>query len=172
MKSRWFRWTVRIFLGLVALLGAGLATLFISNPTGTPLLLGILIQSLVGNTKPPEMYKAEIAGTWTKWDEANRHLTARVQQQFPPGTPENTLKSLLLKQGFKPLLPPPADCVKAGEQAPLGRVYVPCPTRDLSKELDYRWSSGICTETIGIIWETDGGNAITRVSAGYHGACL
>jgi hypothetical protein len=166
MRSRWLLWTVRIILGVVALLGAGIAVLFAINPGAAMLLLAVLIHPLVGNTSPPAMLKDDIAGMWGKWDEGSRRLTSHLQAQFPAGTLESALKSILSKQGFEPL-PPPPGCVPAGQQVPLG-----CPTSDTSKELVYQWGNAICAMTITVRWTADGGNAITQVKGGYYAACL
>ncbi|MGA9300526.1 MAG: hypothetical protein WA832_07225 [Bradyrhizobium sp.] len=171
-RSRWFRWAVRIVLGGVALLGGGLAVLFIINPGATIILFTMLVFPLFGNTKPPSLFEADIAGMWTKWYEAGRKITAHLQQQFPAGTTEATLKSALTRQGFKPLPPPPADCVPSGVQIPIGKIYTSCPTRDPSKTLVYEWSGGVCTSTVSVRWETDVGETITQVNGNYYAACL
>jgi hypothetical protein len=172
MKSRWFRWTIRILLGCIALVGVAFAALFIKDPIAARLLLAMLVYPLFGNTSPPAMLKADVTGMWLKWDEASRKLTSHLQREFPIGTAETKLKSALLKQGFKPLPPPPSDCVPAGRELPPGRVYTSCPTRDLSMELVYRWGSPICTDSITVRWATDPADAITEISAGYYAACL
>jgi hypothetical protein len=171
MKSRWLRWTKRIALGCVALLGLGLAALFIKAPTETIFLLEALVYSLFANDKPPPLFKDDLAGMWNKWDEASQRLTSRLQQQFPAGTAEPLLKSALLKQGFELSPPPRSDCLPAGQEVPVGRVFTRCPTHDPSETLNYYWGV-VCTETITVRWTTDGVNAIAEVSGRYYAACL
>jgi hypothetical protein len=170
MRSRWLRWIKRIILGCVALLGLGLTALFIKSPSATTLLLAMLVYSPFENDKPPPMFKDDLAGMWGKWDEASQRLTSRLQQQFPAGTAETSLKSALLKQGFEPLPPPRSDCVTAGQEAPVGRVFTRC--RDQSKSLDYHWGGVVCTETITVRWTTDGADVIAELSGSYYAGCL
>jgi hypothetical protein len=172
MKSRWLRWTKRIALGCVALLGLGLAALFIKAPTETIFLLEALVYSLFANDKPPPLFKDDLAGMWNKWDEASQRLTSRLQQQFPAGTAETLLKSALLKQGFESLTPPRSDCVPAGQELPVGRVITRCPTHDPSKTLTYHWGGVVCTEIIAVQWTTDDADAIAKVSGTYYAGCL
>jgi hypothetical protein len=80
------------------------------------------------------------------------------------------LKSALLKQGFEPLPPPRSDCVTAGQEAPVGRVFTRC--RDQSKSLDYHWGGVVCTETITVRWTTDGADVIAELSGSYYAGCL
>jgi hypothetical protein len=171
-RPRWFRWTVRILLGGVALLGTALAVLIVINPGAAIILFAMRVFPLFGNTSPPPMFEADVAGMWMKWDEAGRKITAHLQEQFPAGTTEAALKSALARQGFKPLPPPPADCVPPGVQMPIGKTYTPCPTRDPSKALVYRWGGGVCTSTVSVRWETGGGETVTQVTGGYNAACL
>ena len=171
-KSRWARWTLRIFLALLAVPALALIALFIKNPEGAAIIVAILVSPLFTNSKPPPMFDADIAGMWTKWDEAGRKITAHLQQQFPTGTTEAALKSALANQGFKPLPPPRADCVPAGRQMPVGITYTPCPTRDPSKTLVYKWGGGVCTSTISVHWDANDDKVVTKLDGGYYAACL
>jgi hypothetical protein len=169
MRSHWARWTVGVILGCLAL---PVLAFIVLRPEAAIIMVAVLVYPLFGTTHPPPMFEADLAGMWNKWDEASRKITARLQEQFPAGMTEAVLKSTLIKQGFKPLPPPPADCVPAGQQMPVGKTYRPCPTSDPSKTLTYRWGGGVCTSTISVRWETNSDKAITKVTGGYNAACL
>lgn len=166
---RWFRWVTHISLGLLGILVVLVAALFILNPLGAVMLL----HSLIGNKHPPPIAEDQLAGaSWQNEAEPGAKLTTLLQRKFPIGTNEDTLRATLSSQGFKPLPPPPADCLPAGQPAPIGRVVTTCPTDDQSKILEYRWGGGVCAETITVRWWTDDRHAITDLDAAYHAACL
>ena len=171
-KSRRARWTLRILLACLALPFLALIVLFIKNPGGAIILIGMLVFPLFGNTHPPAMFDADIASMWLKWDEGSRKITAHLQQKFPAGTTEATLKSALARQGFKPMPPPRADCVPAGQHMPIGKTYTTCSTRDPSKTLIYKWSGGVCTSTISVRWDTNDDKVITKLDSSYYAGCL
>ncbi|WP_119270610.1 hypothetical protein [Taklimakanibacter deserti] len=164
---RWFRWVTRISLGL-AIPIVFVVAFIILNPLGAV----ILLYSLVGNTHPPAIAEDQFAGaSWPSRTEASAKLTTLLQRKFPVGTSEDALRATLSSQGFKPLSPPPADCLPAGQPAPIGRAVTTCPTHDQSKILEYRWGV-VCGETITIRWWTDDRHAITGLDAAYYVACL
>lgn len=163
---------MRILLACLALPVLALIVLFIINPGGAIILVGMLVFPLVGNTHPPPMFDADIAGMWLKWDEASQKINGHLRKQFPAGTTEAALKSALANQGFRPLPPPPADCVPGGQQMPIGKTYTVCPTRDPSKTLVYKWSGGVCTSTISVRWETNHDKVVTNLDGGYFAGCL
>lgn len=169
MKPRWVRRIVGVILGCLAL---PLLAFIVLRPEAAIIIVAVLVYPLFGTTQPPQMFKADLAGMWNKWDEAGRKITTRLQEQFPAGTTEAALKSTLVKQGFKPLPPPAADCVPAGQQVPVGKTYTRCPTSDPSKTLTYRWGSAVCTSTVSVRWKTDGGDEVTEVNGRYNAACL
>jgi hypothetical protein len=166
MKRTWASWVVRIGLGVVAVFVLLCAAAFILNPTAAILLAGMLLQPLSSNTHPPPIVND--ASGWQYEDE----LTRVLQRQFPAGTEEAAVKKALLAQGFKPLTPPPEKCVPRGQIGPVGRTVYPCPSYDLDKALEYRWSSGICGETIRVWWKIGEGGAITQISGHYGRGCL
>ncbi len=172
MRSRWLRWMIWITLGCFAIPTLLLVVAFIRNPQTAALFVTMLVYPLFGNTSPPSMFAADIAGMWFKWDEAGRKITTHLQEQFPAGTSEAALKSALAKQGFKPLPPPPANCVPAGQQVPVGKVQTRCPTGDPGPTLVYQWGGFGCTSTVSVRWESDSRQNITQVNGGYYGACL
>ena len=175
MQRRWLRWVTRIGLGLLAILAAGVAVLFFLNPEATLLLFAILINPIVSNTRPPAIVADELVGaSWQKRGEINRNIDALFQRKFPEGTSEEILRSALLREGFKPLPPPPANCIpREQEQAqPVGRVYVICPTGDRSRILEYQWGSVVCSSTITVRWAVSDRRELTKVNAGYDVGCL
>src|SRR5688500_11203499 len=173
IMRRWFRWVTRISLGLLAILIVLIVALFILNPSGTILGAAMLHHSLFGNTHPPPIAEDQLAGaSWPSQTEASAKLTTLLQRRFPIGTNEDTARSILLSQGFKPLPPPPADCLPVGQPAPIGRAIAHCPTHDQSKILEYRWGGGVCAETSSGRWWTDDRHAITELDAAYYAACL
>jgi hypothetical protein len=57
MRSCWFPWTTRIFLGCGAFFAVGLAALSINKPYAAI----ILLSPLIANDNPPLMFKGELA---------------------------------------------------------------------------------------------------------------
>ncbi len=172
-KRRWFWWPVRIGLGFLGFVVLMIAGLFLWKPEATLLLLEILFHPLLENTRPPTIAADQFGGaTFQNQRETNAKLNALFQQKFPAGTSEGTLKATLLGQGFKPLPPPRPDCLPQGQRAPVGQAFTTCPTYDQSEALEYRWGSGICGDTITVIWSTDESQKVRDVKASYYGACL
>jgi len=109
----------------------------------------------------------DLRDEWAGW-QGNSTL---LQQKFPAGTSEAALKSTLRRQGFKPLPPPPADCLRRGETQQIGRVYIPC--YDPTNQLEYSWNAGfVCGETLRVAWTTDGAGGIADVRGSYDAGCL
>jgi hypothetical protein len=168
-----FRWIIRIVLGIFLIFTAACAVLYVRNPDTAWILAGLILEPLISNTKPPAIAEGVLtAADWGHWDDTNRKLNAVIEQNFPIGTSEAALRAKLLEQGFKPPPPPPADCWPHDKPAPIGRVIRPCPTFDLSKMLEYKWSSFPCGKTITVRWTTDHTNELTRVTGGYYVGCL
>jgi hypothetical protein len=121
---------------------------------------------------PPPIAEGQITdGDWRNWEGGSGKLTAVLERTFPAGTSEHVLKSTLLGQGFKPLPPPPPNCLPPGQFGPPGKVYVPC--YDATKILKYVWGRGmVCSEEVVVHWSTDSEGKITSIKGGYHGACL
>jgi hypothetical protein len=84
MKGRWFRWVIRISLGFPAILIVPIAALFILNPEGTIILIGVLIAPLIQNTHPPPIAEDQLVGvSWQSRAEGGRKLTAGLQAEVP-----------------------------------------------------------------------------------------
>lgn len=168
-----FRWAIRISLGIIAVLGVAIATIFILNPTGALLGIAVILQSIFGNTRPPPIAKDQLVGMdWRTGKEASDRLTALLQQEFPAGSSESKLRSTLLSQGFKPPAPPPPDCLPPGQDGPLGKVVSHCPTYDRSRVLVYWWGNVACSQTIRVQWSAGGNETIKEVRAIYFMGCL
>jgi len=172
-RRRWLRWPLRFGLGLLGVVCAAIAALFLWKPEATLLILALLLQPLLENTHPPPIAADQLAGaTFQNQSETNRKLNALFQQKFPAGTSEATLKAILLDQGFKPLPPPRPDCLPEGQPAPLHRTITRCPTGDRSRVLEYDWSRGICRATIDVTWSAADGQTVGDVKVGYRMGCL
>jgi hypothetical protein len=59
--NRFFRWVIRISLGLLAVLIVAFGALFIYDRFAAVLLIAILIHPLVGNTRPPPIAEDQLA---------------------------------------------------------------------------------------------------------------
>jgi hypothetical protein len=168
---RVFRWAVRIGFGIVAFFASVWAILFILNPDGTRLLAAVLVGQLVSNRHPPPVADGVIASDdWRDRDVLVGELTDALQKQFPVGTAGAALRSVLLRQGFRPLKlsPPPFECA-AGRQSPGCPIYYPDPNRSL----EYAWAAGlVCSENIRVEWKTDDAGGITGIKGSYYEACL
>jgi len=141
------------------------------------LLTAAIIVTMLFNPGPPPIAEGQITSNeWMHWEEGGRRLTAVLERRFPNGTPESSLKSVLLKQGFHSIPPPPADCLPPGQVAPVGVIYLTCLTADqkekLERTLKYTWGNGVCSEFVQVMWSADDGGEITHVQGSYYGACL
>jgi hypothetical protein len=159
----------------LALIFAALAILFLVKPD--TLLVAAIILTMLFNPGPPPIAEGQITSNeWMHWEEGGRKLTAVLERRFPNGTPEFDLKSVLLKQGFHPVPPPPADCLPPGQIPPVGVIYRTCLTADqkekLERTLEYTWGNGVCTEFVQVWWSVDDRHDITQAQGSYYGACL
>jgi hypothetical protein len=107
VTSRWRRWIVSIGLAITALPLLALLVLYLLNPAGTRLVVGMLLHPLVANTRPPAMFADQLtAARVIDRAETSRQLTARLQHEFPIGTTEATLKAALLGRRASSRKPP------------------------------------------------------------------
>jgi hypothetical protein len=125
------------------------------------------IDGLFHNHRPPQI----AAGVDLISGNADALWSAVLHQKFPPGTSEATLKSTLLSEGFTPVPPPPANCLRPGDRPKVGVLYIEC--YDSAKQLKYKWNEGlVCSSTMSVAWTTDDTGALTSVKGGYYSACL
>lgn len=159
-------------VGLPVLLGLGL---FLINPQAATLMVMGLVHPHVAETRPPAMFADQFVDTGQSPQEISRQLTARLQQEFPLGTKEESLQRALLAQGFRPPPPPPLNCVQPVEH---GKTRSPgpglriCPPQDQAKSLQYRWSFLLCSGTITVRWSTDDQDTVTLLEGHYHAQCV
>ncbi len=164
------------FLAILALVAATLSGLFVFSPTAR-LVMGILIAGLLNDSRPPPIAQGAITKEdWPHFEAASRKLTEILQSKFPVGSREDILKSILLDQGFRPIEPPPSNCIPPGQQVPVGVVFYQClnPEQEEKRKrtLAYKWGGGVCIESISVVWSSDELGALTHVEGGYYGACL
>jgi hypothetical protein len=158
------QWIVAIVLVVVALIicipGWIILTIILSPEEGPPQI----VEELTGKLRAPN--SGNVA-------EIDKNLIALLRRKFPVGTSEDSLKSTLLAQGFKPLPAPKADCIPPGQPPPMGRTITMCPTEDQSKILEYRWSRFPCASSIRVRWEVGDQREITYLAPRYGGwVCL
>lgn len=138
--------------------------------------MGILIAGLLYNSPPPIAQGVITKEDWPHFEAASRKWTKVLQSKFPVGSREDILKSILLDQGFRPIEPPPSNCIPPGQQVPLRVAFQRCLTPEQEEKrkrtLEYKWGGGVCTESVSVIWSSDELGALTHVQGGYHGACL
>src|SRR3974390_2307982 len=83
--------------------------------------LALLLWTLFHNTKPPQIAEGIIPTSGRRdYAAIGAGLNSALQRTFPVGTSEAVLVSTLQRQGFKPLPPPPADCLPPGQRPPIG----------------------------------------------------
>ncbi len=161
-----------------ALLFAAIATVIAVVPTTLPalhLVFWLLVGSLVANHNPPSIASG-IASRNNKIDpvELNKNGQAfqtLLQLTFPIGTKVEKLERELRRQGFRPMPPPPRNCLPAGQSAPTRTLYTHC--YDPKDILVYSWSNGlVCGETITVRWVKNDRSEITQLTAGWNVACL
>jgi hypothetical protein len=158
-----------------ALVVGALAVLFFVKPE--TFVVAAIILAMLLNPGPPPIAEGQITSSdWRKSTEINHKLTAVLERRFPNGTSETDLESVLTKQGFRPVPPPPADCWPPGKIEPIGVLHYTCLTADqeakLKRTLKYSWGDGVCGEDVWISWSVDGDRAITSVEGRYNMACL
>ncbi len=172
---RWLRGTLRAGLGLLAALVL-VALLVVWLDPSARLVVRVLLQPLVATTHPPAMFADALAGSQPRdWAETDRRLTARLQQEFPLGTSEDTLTKALRAEGFKPSPPPPSNCVppvQNGEPVHAAKHAAICPPQDDRKSLQYAWGGGGCDRTITVRWSADARGTVTLLDGHYYAACL
>jgi hypothetical protein len=163
------------FLAILALVAATLSSLFVFSPTAR-LVMGILIAGLFNPGPPPIVQGVITKEDWPHFEAASRKLTEVLQSKFPVGSREDILKSILLGQGFRPMRPPPSNCIPPGQQVPVGVAFYQCLTPEQEEKrrrmLVYEWGGGVCIESITVVWSSDELGALTHVEGGYYGACL
>jgi hypothetical protein len=166
-------------LGLLAvLLIAALGALLIFTPGEALLLIGILVQPLFYNTRPPPIAEDQLAGAnWYKNDDASRNLSMLLQRRFPAGSSEGTLISTLLGQGFKPLrlAPNQGRCLPQYEARvdPNGHTMrARCDAYDPNKTYQYSWAGGVCGADVTVWWTTDDRGNLVKVLGAYDSVCL
>jgi hypothetical protein len=123
--------------------------------------------------KPPPAFAERLIPSAGPLDSPaiSRKLTAALEEKFPLGAKADDLKRFLISQGFRSLKPPPANCVPAGQSAPVGVAYVNC--YDINNRLEYHWNAGmVCGETIVVHWSANGREELTHLAGGYQAACL
>jgi hypothetical protein len=173
MKHTPSRWITRIGLGILAVVAALGVILYLLNPEVAVLVALILLHPLLSNTHPPPILSGVgTPGTWRSFDENNREVTAALQQKFPIGTNEDSVRATLLKQGFKPPPPAPGDCAPQGAPPPVGRILYRCPTYDPDRILQYQWSNFPCGFTVTVNWTTGDHGDIAQIRGDYSSGCL
>jgi hypothetical protein len=160
MKSIWVRWTVRIGLGVLAVIAAlaGLAALLF-GPRNALLLATILAEPLLNNTRPPEIVAGHIRDGIASDD-----LNTFFRQKFLVGTDETIVRATLLQQGFKRPDHPGLACRP--------RDGDPCPAYDLSRTLEYAWGHFPCGDQVVVWWTASDHGAITDIGGYHHFACV
>ena len=135
------------------------------------LMAVVIVSFLFADQTPPPIAKGIVLRQWfADFGGADAELTAALER-IGLGANEDTFRSSLVAQGFKPLPPPPADCLPAEQQHPVGKVHVPCySTKNI---LRYEWNGNlVCLDTIAVTWRTNERREITEVKGSYSIACL
>jgi hypothetical protein len=88
---------------------------------------------------PPEI-AADIAFDTHKPDPATSQFSAALRKRFPPGTPETTLRALLLAQGFRYDEPPICYGHEGQTIHDSSGGFVGCPGLD-NRSLRYEWGA-------------------------------
>ena len=164
------------FLSALVLIAATIFGLFVFSSTARVAMI-LLIASLLNNSKPPPIAQGVITELDPpRFETASKKLTEALQSKFPIGSREEIFKSSLLGQGFRSVEPPPSNCIPPGQHAPVGVVVYRCLTPEQEEQrkrtLVYRWSGGICSDSIYVTWSSDELGALTHVVGRYHGVCL
>lgn len=162
-------------LAMLAILTAALSGLLFLSPSAR-LVTGLFIAGLSDPGPPPIAQGVITQEDWPHFEAASIKLTKVLQSKFPAGSKDDVLRSTLTSQNFRPVDPPPSDCVPADQPAPAGVVFYPCLTAKQEEErkrtLVYKWGSGVCMNTISVIWSSNEMNALTHVEGTYYGRCL
>lgn len=168
------RFVIRVLTAL-APVAAACSGLFVTGPAMRPGIANAMPG--IFNAGPPPIAKGVITKEdWRQWKAASDRLTGVLRAQFPAGSREEVLKSILAGQGFRPVDPQPSNCLPPGQQAPAGVIYHQCLTPEQEERrkrtLVYQWGGGVCTETIAVSWWSDDHGALSRVDGNYYNTCL
>ena len=162
-------------LAILAILTAALSGLLFVSPSAS-LVTGIFIAGLSDPGPPPIAQGVITEEDWPHFEAASIKLTKVLQTKFPTGSKAEVLKSTLTDQHFRPVDPPPSDCIPPDQAAPAGVVSYQCLTAKQEDErkrtLVYKWGGGFCVSTISVVWSSDETNALTHIQGDYHGRCL
>jgi hypothetical protein len=158
----------RLLIACALFVGA-VAAFLVLNLESTVLSVAIILANL-RNPGPPPIAEGQINGNNSR--EVSRKLTAVLERRFPNGTPESELKSVLLEQGFYSLPPRPAFCPPYGQAAPNPTCLSADEDEKRKRTLNYKWSDGVCSHSVSIVWSADVRGEITDVQGNYSVGCL
>jgi hypothetical protein len=163
------------FLSALALIAAAIVALLVFSPTAH-IVMAVLVAPLF-SPGPPAIAQAVIAKEdWPHFEVTSKKLTTALQSQFQVGSRESDLKSTLLGQGFRPVDSPPPNCIPPGHQAPVVVISYRCltPEQEMQRRrtLVYKWSDGICAQSVYVVWSSDDLGILTHIEGSYDAACL
>lgn len=163
------------FLTILAIVAVTFSGLLVFSPS-TRLVMGIMLSGLNDPGPPPIAQGVITQEDWPNFEAASAKLTRVLQSKFPIGSKDDVLRSTLMEQQFRPMEPPPPDCIPPDQQAPAGVVFYLCLTPEQEEKrkrtLVYKWGGGVCVSTISVVWSSDETNALTHVEGSYYGTCL
>lgn len=135
-------------------------------------MLGIVVLFMSFNWEPPGFLRGQLTeADFRDRTAGSNKVTTAIRERFPVGTSATSLQNYLRRQGFRPMPPPPADCVPRGHSVPIGVIFVEC--YDATNTRIYSWSVGLfCGDQVSVRWRTDTSGNITHIEGGYWGACL
>lgn len=128
--------------------------------------------SIIYNWSPPKIFKQALSSPLTV-DDRERAMTEALNSQFPKGSDEAALKSMLLKQGFEDVSRPQPSC-RSSRSTKSTRVYESCPKETREMRYDYRHLISFPCGTIhlSVNWSVDPDGKITRIEATDNTICL
>jgi hypothetical protein len=152
----------------VAEIVACMATVFVISP----LLFYFSIARILDAVSPPPKIAQDFFGPGPRRDDQtiSKLFSSRLQEKFPVGGNETALVNELGKEGFRPLRPPPRDCLPPGQQPPLRTVFTRC--YDPKYKMEYIWGRFVCSDRLYVEWAADENGKIIKVTGTYHQACL
>jgi hypothetical protein len=124
----------------------------------------------------PKFARGLTCDNWRNCDGATQKFDASLHKRFPVGTSAQNLKSVMFAQGFHHLSSPVAKCLKDGEESPVGKLTIRCPSWDQNwdprNELVYQWGWLPCGKQVSVRWSEDGEGRLIHLEGRYDMTCL
>lgn len=140
-------------------------------------LLGLVALIVVDKYWPASLWgaappiAADLALDANKPDDGTVRFNARLQERFPPGTDEKTLRQTLVDQGFHSQDTIPLCVDHGGRHVPTDAGVINCPSYD-PRYLRFYWGAFPCSNQLVVTWAADRRGRVEETVGNYYYVCL